>query len=332
MLLLIPHLFPAKQLLNAAAPDLRLPALQNLLARGARRPCPDGGVEAALCEALGIPRQLDWPLGPITLEADGGVAGDAYWLRADPVHLQVMRDRVVLAARDAVALSREEADSLAASIGAHFGTELSPLPLHPQRWYLKLPQPPRLTTTPASVAAGHDVEPLLPQGDDALRFRVQLNELQMLLHAHPVNQAREARGEAAVNSLWVWGGGRRPSACAASVPIYADDPDARALGRFCNARVHPVPARMNAQLLRTDGIILLDTLSCAGHHGDACGWRESMRQLEQDWFGPIRKMLGKSGPRGLHLIDPVNGKALQLQARDAWRFWRRPHRLISMLG
>lgn len=331
MLLLIPHLFPTKQLLKAAAPDLCLPALQSLLARGTRQPCPDKGVEAALCEELGIARQLDWPLAPITLVADDGVAGDDYWLRADPVHLQVMRDRIVLADNDAITLSREEADALAGSISGHFGTDLSPLPLHPQRWYLRFTQPPQLATTPLSVAVGRDIEPLLPQGGDAMRFRAQLNELQMLLHDHPVNQAREARGDLPVNSLWLWGGGHQPSTRAASGLIYTSNFQAQALGAFCNAHVHPLPARLDVQLLKTEGIILLDALTRTGQYGDACGWRETMRQLEQDWFEPLRRMLNKIGPPGLRLLDPVNGKALHLHARDAWRFWRRSRRLISML-
>ena len=77
MLLLIPHLFPSAGLLETAAQGLRLPALQTLLARGTRQTCAAGGVEAALCEALGITRQQDWPLAPIMLESDGGTAGEA---------------------------------------------------------------------------------------------------------------------------------------------------------------------------------------------------------------------------------------------------------------
>jgi len=331
MLFLIPHLFPTKHLLKAAAPDLRLPALQTLLVRGTRQPCPAEGVEAALCAALGIKRQQDWPLAPITLAADGGVAEDAYWLRADPVHLRVMRDRIVLAGSDVLSLSRVEADALADAVGRHFGADLSPLPMHPQRWYLRFTEAPRLSTTPLSVAAGCDINPLLPKGQDAMRFRTQLNELQMLLHDHPVNQAREARGELPVNSLWLWGGGGLPITCATPVPVYAGNAEAQALSALCNKRVQALPAHWDAQLCGSDGVILLDTLTQAGQVGDACGWREALRELEQDWFVPLVGMLRKIGPRGLRLLDPVNGKALHLHARDAWKFWRRPHRLISML-
>jgi hypothetical protein len=264
--------------------------------------------------------------------ADGGTAGDAYWLRADPVHLRVMRDRIVLAGSESTELSRQEADALATAIGQHFGADLSPFPLRTQRWYLRFPQAPRLTTTPLSVAAGRDIEPLLPQGEDAMPFRARLNELQMLLHEHPVNQAREARGDLPVNSLWLWGGGSLPTAHAMPAPVYAGNVEAQALGAFCGARVHALPAHLDMQLLESDGIFLLDALSRSGQYGDAYGWREALRELERDWFAPLQGALRRIGPNGLRLLDPINGKALHLHASDAWRLWRRRRRLTSLLA
>ena len=165
-----------------------------------------------------------------------------------------------------------------------------------------------------------------------MRFRAELNELQMLLHEHPVNQAREARGELPVNSLWLWGGGSLPVTCATPVPLYAGNAEARALGAFCNARVQAIPAHRDAQLFGSDGVILLDTLTPAGQIGDAYGWREALRGLEQDWFVPLLDTLRKLDPQGPRLMDPVSGKVLHLHPRDAWKFWRRPRRLISMLS
>jgi len=332
MLLLVPYLFPTAHLLSAAAPDLRLPALQTLLARGSRQSGAAGCVEAALCEALGIARQQDWPIAPITLAADGGEAGDAYWLRADPVHLRVMRDRIVLADSAAIDLTREEADALTLTIGQHFGDDLKPLPLHPRRWYLRYARAPHLITTPLSAAVGRDIDPLLPQGADAMRLRAELNELQMLLHDHPVNQARAARGELPVNSLWLWGGGHPPAVGSAPVAIYTGDFEAQALGAFCRARVDALPARLDAKLLERDGVMLLDALTVAGQVGDAYGWREAIRGLEQDWFAPLLGALRQIGPQGLRLLDPVSGKALFLHRRDAWKLWRRPQRLTSALA
>ncbi len=331
MLFLIPHLFPSSRLLETAAQDLQLPALQTLLARGTRMRCPDMGTEAALCDALGVVRQQDWPLAPITAIADGG-GGEGYWLRADPVHLRVMRDRIVLADSSAFELSQQEADALVASISQHFGDALRPQPLHPTRWYLHFPHAPQLRTTPLSVASGRDIHPLLPQGDAAGPLRVMLNELQMLLFEHPVNQAREARGELAVNSLWLWGGGSAPVAPVTGRVVYTQDETARALGAYCGSRVYPLPAKLDSAMLKTAGMVLLDDLTLAGQCGDAYGWREAMRGLEQNWFVPLLAALRIVDAAGLSLLDPVSGSGLHLQRMDAWKIWRRPHSLISGLA
>jgi len=332
MLFLFPHLFPPSRLLETATQDLRLPALETLLARGTIQTCPMEGVEAALCEALDIPRQRDWPLAPITLEADGKLAGDTYWLRADPVHLRVMRDRIVLTDSRSLNLSPQESTALATAIGQHFGEAFNPVPLHPQRWYVPFPYPSHLITTPLSVATGRAIEPLLPQGDDALRIRTLLNELQMLLFTHPVNQVREANGELPVNSLWLWGGGTKPAAPMTRMPIYARDSGVHALGAFCRTPVHPPPSHLEKPMLASAGVILLDDLTQAGQNGDAFGWREALRILEESWFMPLLGSLRTAGSPGLLFLDPVNGKALHLQRIDAWKIWRRPRRLTSILG
>jgi len=329
MLLIVPHLFPDAHLLEVAAQDLRLPALESLLARGTLRDTPAEGLDAALCEALGIPRQRDWPIAALTLSSEGKLPGEAWWLRADPVHLQVMRDRIVLAGSEALALTREEADTLAEAIGRHFGAEFAPLPYHPQRWYLRYAVAPDLVTTPLSCAMGRDIDPLQPRGGDAMAFRTRLNELQMLLHDHPVNQAREARGELAVNSLWLWGGGHLPRQPDNPPPVHAQHAAARALAAGCGAQTHALPEKFTAQLLGNQGVAVLDHLTASGQVGDAWGWREAMRTLERDWFAPLQGLLRKVGPQGIHLLDPEHGKRLHLQARDAWRVWRRPRSLVE---
>jgi hypothetical protein len=332
MLFLIPHLFPPSRLLERAVQDLRLPALETLLVRGTIRTCPDEGVEAALCEVMGIPRQQDWPLAPITLEADGGHAGDKHWLRADPVHLRIMRDRIVLTDSRALNLSSQEATLLTSSIGQHFGDAFNPIALHPQRWYVPFSCPPRLTTTSPSVAMGRAIDPLLPQGDDGVRFRALLNELQMLLFTHPVNQAREAQGGLTANSLWLWGGGTQPAAAVTPMPIYARDIEARALGAFCRTPVLAPPPHLEKSMLGAAGVILLDELTQAGQNGDAVGWRDAIRGLERNWFMPMLGPLRTMSPTGLHLLDPVYGKALHVQCIDAWKLWKRARSLASIFA
>ncbi|NDY90098.1 hypothetical protein [Ideonella livida] len=79
------------------------------------------------------------------------------------------------------------------------------------RWYLGHPLLAALPTASPDRVAGRNVDLWLDapaSARPALRALRRLQaEVQMLLHAHPVNQAREARGQPALNSFWLSGTG-----------------------------------------------------------------------------------------------------------------------------
>ena len=85
-------------------------------------------------------------------------------------------------------------------------------------------------------------------------------------------------------------------------------------------------------MLKTAGVVLLDELILAGQCGDAYGWREAIRGLEKNWFVPLLAALRTVDASGVQLLDPVNGRGLQLHMMDAWKIWRRPRSLVLMLG
>ncbi|MFN3715169.1 MAG: hypothetical protein ACK4R8_00420 [Thiobacillus sp.] len=331
MLWLVPHLFASPRLLEAALPGVRLPGLSTLLARG--RPTRESppGTEAALARACGVRRQTDWPLAPITLLADGGAADGVYWLRADPAHFAVMRDRVVYSTATFDDLTHDEARQLTVTLAEHFGPDFAPQALHPRRWYLRLDTPPRLLTTPPSLARGQALDRILPGGGDATVWRARLNEAQMLLHSHPVNAAREARGQWPVNGLWLWGGGVHAAPPPAPVEIHAG-PAGIDLARICGATPRPRPARFEPGQFRPPGIVLLDALEVPALHNDALGWRNAVGELEAGWFGPLARALRQLGPGGIRIADPVSGRGIVLRRGDAWMFWRRPSALASALA
>src|SRR5262245_26537184 len=96
------------------ASGMRLASLELLAARGRRgepRPQP---LESWLQDAFGLSGRLN--AGAISLLGAGGAPGDAAWVRADPVHMQVMRDRVVIAPGSTLSISRDEAEGLCQSV------------------------------------------------------------------------------------------------------------------------------------------------------------------------------------------------------------------------
>jgi hypothetical protein len=333
MLWLVPHLFPTPRLLEAALPGLSLPGLSTLLARGQPTREPALGTEAALARACGVRPQQDWPLASITRLADGGTPDAAYWLRADPAHFSVMRDRVVYSTADFDDLTREEASQLADALAAHFGADFAPLALHPRRWYLRFDTPPRLLTTPPSLARGHALDRILPTGDDAAVWRARLNEAQMLLHVHPVNAAREARGVWPVNGLWLWGGGVLQTAGHTRCCLCTRGTDlTTAMAAHGECSLSPRPTRFAPTALAAHEVWLFDELEAPACGGDAWAWREAIQRLEQDWWKPLAARLWRLGPAGLHLHDPVSGKGLKLSRSAAWKVWQRPSELASALS
>ena len=229
---------------------LDLPGLVGLLARarraGSRRGA-GGEVEPPERLAFGVfgypfSGSGDVPAAELTWEAEAAGPGPegAFLLRADPVHLRADLDAARLFDSSHFSLTREEADAMAGALDRHFAPEgLRFEAPHPVRWYVRTAKRPAASFCPPGGAAARAVGRALPAGNEGSVWRRRMNEVQMVLHAHRVNEAREARGALPVNSVWFWGAGRLddPPRRPRFREVAADDPLVRALGRRGGARV-----------------------------------------------------------------------------------------------
>lgn len=313
---------------------LRLPALERMLARGASTgPAPSTGsgraegggasLEDHLCDLFGVPCEAGASIAPISAAFDG--LGGGCWLRADPVHLRLQRDQLVLLPE--VEVSADEAGRLCAALNAHFaGQGMEFFAPHPQRWYVRLDRSPDIETVPLSQAAGRNVRGLLPQGREAAHWHRVFNEIQMLLFAHPVNEAREARGELPVNSLWLWGGG-----CTADVQPeknYDSAGSDESLAEIFAAATgipfsgwpeHWRDVGGDRQLLAWTG------LRSALRRGDLDAWRAALQEFEAGYAQPLWRALraGKIARLQVDILGGDHVRHLSLSRADAWAFWRR---------
>jgi len=294
----------------------RLSRLDLLLARGRREAIAQTGVESLLCQEFGIPRQHDWPIAPISLAAAGGQAGSAYWVRADPVHAHIERDRVILS--EVAEPGPDEARLLCEALSLHFGEAFSPQPMRPDAWVVRIAEALEISTTPLSLAAGRHIDPLLPAGRDAMQWRRLLNEIQMLLFSHPVNQAREARGELVINSVWLWGGGSLPDMPDQETrAVLCDQQDWRALAEHAGAKVGTLPKKWSRDLPE-DVLVILDAPHRHLRRGDFGAWLTAMQDFEQNWLAPLFAV-----GRSFELLDPLQGMHLVWNSAYRWKFWRR---------
>ncbi len=325
----------ASELCHALAPD----ALETLIARGRRTSVPVSGPERWLLERFGVPRQHDWPAAPFSLLADGGSPGHDEWICADPVHLHFERNRLMLADCTQFRIARDEAQALAGSINSHFGDSLMVYPLQAHRWYAQLRDCSAMETIPLSSVRGGAIEAALAHGPDAMRWQACTNELQMLLHDHPINLAREARGQVPVNSVWFWGAGRLPVLPDRPFQyVAASDPLARGLAQVSGAQAQEPAANAWVGLAQAGqtgiGLIVLDSLAAPLQYGQADSWREALSKLELDWFAPLLAALkqGTIGMLTLHLLGLEHALQVEVTRSDLRRFWRRRQPLAGWLA
>jgi hypothetical protein len=153
------------------------------------------------------------PAAALTRGHLAGDAGETIWLSADPAWVQPDLSGARLMACGQLQLAMDEAQALAEPLKPVFADAGMMLEVSsPDRWHLRLPPQTSLPNFAApEQALGEDLYEHLPPGQEGRSWRILLNEVQVLLHAHPVNTARRARGLPPINSVWLWGGGALPT-------------------------------------------------------------------------------------------------------------------------
>lgn len=337
--LVVPDLVWPEPADTAALASLDLPGLEWLLARAEPTRLPRQSHEQALADCFAAGPTP--PFGALRLlgEDDAALAAAARagcWLCADPVHLRFHHERIVLADAGAFDLDATEAAALVAALNDQFADIGAFRMATPRRWYVRLQNDLSGATPPLSAVAGRRIAGELPDQETAARLQRWLNEIQMVLHGHPVNHAREDAGLPAVNSLWFWGAGRLAGTVApAQRAVWSRDPLVKGLARAGGLAVDDPPADLSQLLVRPAGdhLVVADQLLAPVRYEDSTAWRDQLGHLERAWFAPLRQALG--GPiRHLTLTAPTLYGRLEwsIAAGERWKFWRRPRTLQQLAG
>ncbi|MDO4709919.1 MAG: phosphoglycerate mutase [Pseudomonadota bacterium] len=256
-----------------------------------------------------------WPLAALSRQAQAGDAGDALWLRADPAWMVVDINGVrLLGVGEPLQLTQAEADALAATLTPLFAENglFFDWPTPAAAW-LRLPAESSAESLPQFAdpadALGDDVFEHTDTRAQARQWRMLAGEIQMRLHGHAVNQARQARGLPPVNALWFWGGGVLPQQALTTrhTAIYAEDSRIMTLAKITDT-AQPMPPQFT---LPKD-----DALFDFSHLRDA-------KALQEAWLMPALAAL-KRGQIASLALDSEDGCRLHLTRGQALRFWRKP--------
>jgi len=284
--------------------------LAQWLSRGDRQPDLQPGRTAAVrsCfEFLGS----SLPSAALTRSLDGDDAAQALWLRADPCHVMVDAVAVRMLAIGTLELSAQESTEFARALRPLFGDAGFPLePANPLRWYLRCAPETRLPhfADPEQVL-GDDLLHHLPSGDNERQWRHLLNEAQVILHNHPLNELRVQRGLPAANSVWFWGAGKLPSWVRTPfAQVISNDPVVAGLAR-CAGTTAAAAASTSDIVHNAAKNTLLDLAHARG-------------TLADDWLAPLDAAL-KHGTFAALTLRLESGQVVICKRWHRWRFWRR---------
>ena len=162
-------------------------------------------------------------------------------------------------------------------------------------------------------------------------------EIEMWLHAAPLNAARERLRQPRISALWLWGGGPRAGesdleradvAAARQVLLLGADPFLVALDRILYRRGN-VPRIQSVP--DSFGELIADTQEVAVELAPLSGAaRDALHSLEANWFAPARAALAS---RALsEFVFVANDCRFVTPAGSAWKIWRSRRPWLSQLA
>lgn len=246
------------------------------------------------------------PVAALIREHLAGDAGEDVWLNADPAWVQPDMTGVRLLACGSMTLSMDEAQAYAKVLQPAFAEAGLQLEVTaPEHWQVRMTSgTPLPDFAVPEQALGEDLYQHLPQGAEGRPWRMLLNEVQVLLHQHPLNAARQARGLPPVNSVWLWGAGRLPASLHSGVAgVLGNDALLLALasqaGLPCRSCTQPAVATAAAGWL----VDLQD---------------RSAADFDDAWCSAVQALAHRLP---LHIAS-ASGERWSWRPRHRWRCWR----------
>ena len=305
----------------------RAPAGEWLVARGESSPADVRAWREWLLADLEFGSDLLRALaaGPCVRSLHTAARPEGTWGCARPVHLLTAIDHLQLAPGRLV-MDEAESARLVGDINRHL--EGSGFRLHfagaSGDWLLECTQPLECTSVEPEEASGRNLRDLMPAGRDGARVRSLVNEIQMLLHEHPVNLARAERRLSTINSIWLWGIGSLGKVSPANLPrLYTDDAWLAGLWRLHGAAAGSLDEFAAAGEAGMDMLV-----ACVSAPGGDSG--PALAFAEAKCFAPAKDRLvqGATGMISMLLGDHV----VAVGSRARFRFWRRRRPLSETLA
>lgn len=219
-------------------------------------------------------RRSHAPTAPYALAQLSGAIPAAFVWHADPVHVEVARDRLVVQTLDGDAPTATETTQLIGVANELLSDAGCEMVTAGDRWFLLSEREWAIDALPLAAVVGSSVT--MPVGPDAQMWARLHNEIQMTWHAHSINQTR-GNGARSINSIWLHGGGRwQPLPRIDFAQVQCDAPEWRGAAHAADARGCALEATVIDRTL-----IVIDDLLAPMQREDWGEWLKTLSTIDQ---------------------------------------------------
>ena len=271
--------------------------------------------QQGLIAALGLSAAAaQYPSAAVTRTGDTNERANGFWMHAVPMHFAAGMDRLtaVMLEGDSAVTASELAE-IETGVRAHLAAASCELVrTSAGQWLVRVPRTLEATTVEPARATRGPLEQMLPRGRDAPELRRLMTELQMILHEHPVNARRVARGAPEFNAIWLHGGGVLGSVTRQTLPpACGDDLYLRGIYHLHDAAIARSPADARNLLTQLAAPRTVAVVAC----GD-------LDALEAHWLEPLGRALRAGTLTQIDLL--LDRWRLAIERRALLRFWKSP--------
>jgi hypothetical protein len=238
-----------------------------------------------------------------------------YWALISPCDLQVHSDHVAMRDPNLLDLGDEDSRTLLGAMRPYFEEDGIALHWHSAgTWLAQGPVFKDLASASINRVRGQAIDAWIPRQNAAQGLRRLQNEMQMLLYTHPLNDARNARGQAPVNGFWTSGTGS---------PTHSQTPKAPA-----DAPSEILEGSASFSGKRSPHALLVDSLTASALQDDAQNWTQMWHRLDSELFASLNAHRTGASEQALSITLCGNERARRFDITGA-SLWQRIRQQFS---
>ncbi len=303
-----------------------LPALNKILTYSNSIPNEQADFESIIAGSLGLTGRQTLPFAQAFVETKE-VDNPQRYLLCRTIHLKADMHNALVIPLDNNNVNEDDSSLVLEDLQTFFSEDCELKPLENGLWLMRLKNCEPSDCYPHYLSViGRKANQFIEQSKQALPWYKLMNEMQMFMHQHPINQNRLTTGLLPINSLWFWGAGEKPKFDDNKAQWFCDDEELIRFADSSNIRHHSLD-QLTQTKSRENSVVIDLSLLEALKTSSSDNLQAKLEILEETVFKPAM-ILFRSSHASLQL-KAAHHFDLTMTPFSKYKIWRSSKSLIS---